>query len=215
MIRLCSFKGRAGKNQGQCVHPVHIDGVCLRHYNAISAQKEKRAAYDRDHNLKSLRLQLQQQEERIIQLQQQQQQLRTLSVSSWLRDSVRKQQDSLSRGLAGNPCSAVGGTPYNAVTTLAKMQTEGFDLHQRLHATGGFLILQGAFDPDIVDCAAVMDRVAFLADGAFEDIVNDEFFTAHSQRAQLPPAPLPAKQTSAVQKDTNLRTRNIVDDAER
>ena len=213
-MRQCSFKGRAGKNQGQCVLPVHIDGLCLMHYSAVTAQKEKRAAYDREKNLKSLRLQLRQQESLILQLHQQQQ-VRTLGVSTWLRDSVRIQQHSLCRGLAGNPCSAFGGTPYNAVTTLAKMQTEGFDLHQRLDATDGFLIVRGAFDPEAVDCAAVIDKVAFLAEGAFEDIVNDEFDRAHSQRFQLPPALQPAKKTSAVQKDTSLRTRKIVDDAER
>ena len=214
MMRLCSFKGRQGKNQGQCVLPVHFDGICRKHYEAVKAQKEKRAAYDRDNNLKNLRLQLQQQEELIQQLQKQQP-VRTLSLSSWLRDSVRLQQHSLCRGIAGNPCMAFGGTPYNAVTTLDKMQKEGFDLHQRFHATEYFLIVQGVFDPEIVDCAAVIDKVAFLAEGAFEDVVNDEFDSAHSQRLQLPPAPLPAKKTSAVQKDTSLRTRKIVDDAER
>jgi hypothetical protein len=212
-VAKCVFKGRAGKTVRNCENQVYADGICEAHYHAVKDQKASKAAFDRENNLKGLRSDLQKQHEQLLILRQQQQQKQDLST--WLLESVRNQQQSLCRGLAvGDQCSAAGGTPYNAVTTSAKMQTPGFDLHQRI-AESGFLVVQSAFNPEIVNCAAVVDRVALHGKGAFEEIVNDEIESTYSQRSHLPAATLPAKETSSVQRDTNERTRKLVDDAER
>ena len=106
------------------------------------------------------------------------------------------------------------GNLYAATTTLDKMRRPGFDIHARLHKNG-WLIVQEAFDPSLVDHTRVMDRIAEKADGAFDEITNDKVDNSRGSLRKQIPAPTKAGGEGPLQTNVNILTRDIVDEAVR
>ena len=207
----CTYKGRDSNNKKRCSGNNWKEGLCKSHYTKMLNNRNKRSDQDKARYL------LLSEENRIHQTEQNEvirlrQRIKELEetyqpISSWVRDSVRQQQQFLCRG--------PGGNPYNATTTLEKMRADGFDFHARIKATG-WLILQGAFDPTKADCVSTMDRVAVLGEGLFDEITNEDIDASNhsSQRKQIP-APSNKVTDGILEKNVNSRGREIVDDAVR
>lgn len=209
----CSYNGRDLKNKKRCSSYKWKDGFCESHYTMMLNNRNKRSAQDKARYLllsEANRIH-QTEHNELIQLRQRIQDLEQthpkVNSSVWIRDSVRHQQEFLCRG--------PGGNPYNATTTLEKMRADGFDFHARLKATG-WIIIQGAFDPTKVDCIGIMDRVAVLGEGLFDEITNEDIDASNrsSQRKQIP-APTNSATDGILEKNVNSRAREIVDDAVR
>jgi hypothetical protein len=145
MIAYCSNRGRDERNkQLSCSKQVWKDGLCESHYEKRAEQRAIKSAQDKERYLRlSEEKRIHQQEhDELVRLREILGKPQSPMISSWIYDSVRLQQQSLCRG--------PGGNPYNATTTIEKMQASEFDLHARLKGTG-WIIIQGAFDPTKVD----------------------------------------------------------------
>ena len=210
MIDYCSYRGRAERNkQLRCSGIVWKDGICKSHFEKRAEQRAIKSAQDKDRYLRlSEDKRIQQQEHNeLVRLREILEKPQSPRISSWIYDSVRLQQQSLCRG--------PGGNPYNATTTIEKMQAPGFDLHARLKGTG-WIIIQGAFDPTKVDYIGIMDRVAIRGEGIFDEITNDDIdVTNHSSQRKQIPAPANNTTDGLLEKNVNSFARNIVDDAVR
>ena len=210
MIAYCSNKGRDERNkQLRCPYRVWKDDLCESHYKKKAEQRAIKSAQDKERYLRlSEDKRIQQQEHNeLVRLREILEKPQSPRISSWIYDSVRLQQQSLCRG--------PGGNPYNATTTIEKMQAPGFDLHARLKGTG-WIIIQGAFDPTKVDYIGIMDRVAIRGEGIFDEITNDDAdVTNHSSQRKQIPAPTNNTTDGLLEKNVNSFARNIVDDAVR